>query len=204
MIENDPKSRPSTSEVLIKLTALQDKANAARTVKTPRVPSPSSAGIQADHQRYINEFRVNRCADAKCKEKFCFNYHQANQRRRRSFLKKDETFNYSAFDVCSSYNKETGDGFIPNKILRKILDGSFEFSGKCPNGDQCPLLHENMGNTERGFHLSNYKVELCENFTKKNCNFPHCSFAHGEVDRRQPIYGHKGKVICMKFAIKLI
>ena len=111
MIENDPKSRPSTSEVLIKLTAFQSKANAARTVKTPRVPSPSSGGIQADHERYINEFRVNRCTDAKCKDKFCFNYHQPNQRRRRSFLKKDGTVSYSGFDVCSSYNKETGDQF---------------------------------------------------------------------------------------------
>lgn len=102
MIENDAKSRPSTGEVSSEVAALQRK---------PVTPQPVKVAAQraaSDHDHYVNEFRVNPCRKANCNDKFCFNYHQPNQRRRRSFRKKDGTLNYSGVAVCRLYNKETG------------------------------------------------------------------------------------------------
>ena len=40
-------------------------------------------------------------------------------------------------------------------------------------------------NSERCYHLSVYKTQLCN---KAECNNLHCAFAHGKSDMRAPIF----------------
>ncbi|XP_039257937.2 RING finger protein unkempt homolog [Styela clava] len=129
------------------------------------------------HYTYLKEFRVNQCPlflQHKCTQHrpfTCFNWHFANQRRRRPMRKRDGTFNYSSDVYCSKYD---------------------ETSGICPNGDECHYLHRNTGDTERRYHLRYYKTGTCihETDSRGNCvkNGPHCAFAHGAPDLRPPVY----------------
>lgn len=52
-------------------------------------------------------------------------------------------------------------------------------------------MHRNANDTEKRYHLRYYKTGLCthESDLKGNCikNGPHCSYAHGANDLRQPI-----------------
>ena len=61
---------------------------------------------------------------------------------------------------------------------------------------RCPLLHRVYGDAEKRYHLRYYKTTLCQHETDdKGCckqNGSHCSFAHGESDRRKPVYDIKG------------
>lgn len=56
----------------------------------------------------------------------------------------------------------------------------------------CPFLHRTAGDTERRYHLRYYKTGTCvhETDSKGHCvkNGPHCAFAHGAHDLRQPVY----------------
>ena len=56
----------------------------------------------------------------------------------------------------------------------------------------CQHLHRTAGDTERRYHLRYYKTSPCvhETDTRGYCvkNGPHCAFAHGENDLRQPLY----------------
>lgn len=94
-----------------------------------------------------------------------------NQRRRRPKKKRDGTFNYSPDVYCTQYD---------------------ETSGICPSGDDCPYLHRVAGDVERRYHLRYYKTATCvhETDTRGYCvkNGPHCAFAHGPLDLRQPVY----------------
>jgi hypothetical protein len=56
----------------------------------------------------------------------------------------------------------------------------------------CPYLHRNVGDTERHYHLRYYKTEQCM-FTSNSSghcskNGPHCMFAHGAEDCREPVF----------------
>jgi hypothetical protein len=55
----------------------------------------------------------------------------------------------------------------------------------------CLLLHRNANDTEKRYHLRYYKTGLCthESDVKGHClkNGPHCSYAHGANDLRQPV-----------------
>jgi hypothetical protein len=55
----------------------------------------------------------------------------------------------------------------------------------------CLLLHRNANDTEKRYHLRYYKTGLCthESDLKGHClkNGPHCSYAHGANDLRQPV-----------------
>jgi len=72
--------------------------------------------------RYLNEFRTKQCPEFlqhKCTQHrpfTCFNWHFANQKRRRPVQRKDGTFNYSADVYCTKYDETTG---------------------LCPDGDEC-------------------------------------------------------------------
>lgn len=56
----------------------------------------------------------------------------------------------------------------------------------------CPYLHRVAGDVERRYHLRYYKTATCvhETDTRGYCvkNGPHCAFAHGPLDLRQPVY----------------
>ena len=56
----------------------------------------------------------------------------------------------------------------------------------------CPYLHRTTGDTERRYHLRYYKTGTCvhETDARGHCvkNGPHCAFAHGPHDLRQPVY----------------
>ena len=56
----------------------------------------------------------------------------------------------------------------------------------------CQYLHRTAGDTERRYHLRYYKTSPCVHETdqKGYCvkNGPHCAFAHGDNDLRQPVY----------------
>lgn len=56
----------------------------------------------------------------------------------------------------------------------------------------CPYLHRVAGDVERRYHLRYYKTATCvhETDTRGYCvkNGPHCAFAHGPHDLRQPVY----------------
>ncbi|CAK8676522.1 unnamed protein product [Clavelina lepadiformis] len=129
------------------------------------------------HYTYLKEFRVNQCPlflQHKCTQHrpfTCFHWHFSNQRRRRPLRKRDGTFNYSADVYCSKYDETTG---------------------ICPDGDECPYIHRNTGDTERRYHLRYYKTGTCihETDSRGNCvkNGPHCAFAHGAHDLRPPVY----------------
>eukprot|EP00731_Ephydatia_muelleri_P038743 Em0888g3a len=96
------------------------------------------------------------------------------RRRRRSVKRRDGSFNYSPDIYCNLYDENTG---------------------ICPNGEDCPYLHRNAGDTERRYHLRYYKTSTCvyETDLRGYCvkNGPHCAFAHGAYDLRIPIYDSK-------------
>ena len=56
----------------------------------------------------------------------------------------------------------------------------------------CPYLHRVAGDVERRYHLRYYKTSPCvyETDARGYCvkNGPHCAFAHGPHDLRQPVY----------------
>ncbi|CAF2494354.1 unnamed protein product [Rotaria sp. Silwood2] len=128
------------------------------------------------HLNYLRDFRVEQCQlflQHKCTQHrpfSCFYWHFQNQRRRRPFRRKDGTFSYDPDFYCNDYDEQ---------------------SGVCSNGDDCPLLHRNANDTEKRYHLRYYKTGLCthECDTKGHClkNGPHCSYAHGANDLRQPV-----------------
>ncbi|XP_076366619.1 putative E3 ubiquitin-protein ligase UNKL isoform X1 [Tachypleus tridentatus] len=129
------------------------------------------------HYTYLKEFRVEQCPlflQHKCtqhKPFTCFYWHFMNQRRRRPVRKRDGTFNYSPDVYCTKYDETTG---------------------ICPDGDDCPYLHRTAGDTERRYHLRYYKTGVCvhDTDTRGYCvkNGPHCAFAHGVLDLRNPVY----------------
>ncbi|XP_035223323.1 putative E3 ubiquitin-protein ligase UNKL isoform X2 [Stegodyphus dumicola] len=126
---------------------------------------------------YLKEFRVEQCPlflQHKCtqhKPFTCFYWHFMNQRRRRPVRRRDGTFNYSPDVYCSKYDETTG---------------------ICPDGDDCSYLHRTAGDTERRYHLRYYKTGVCvyDTDTRGYCvkNGPHCAFAHGIHDLRNPVY----------------
>ncbi|VDK45881.1 unnamed protein product [Anisakis simplex] len=130
-----------------------------------------------NHLHYLREFRVEACAQFKqhqCQQHrpyTCFNWHFANQRRRRPLRRSDGTFNYSADIYCEKYDENTG---------------------ICPDGDSCAFLHRVAGDVERKYHLRYYKTALCVHSTDARgiCtkNGAHCAFAHSAQDLRQPLY----------------
>ncbi|KAL5473876.1 hypothetical protein EMCRGX_G028440 [Ephydatia muelleri] len=132
------------------------------------------------HYSYLKEFRTEQCKaflQHKCNQHrpfTCFNWHFVNQRRRRSVKRRDGSFNYSPDIYCNLYDENTG---------------------ICPNGEDCPYLHRNAGDTERRYHLRYYKTSTCvyETDLRGYCvkNGPHCAFAHGAYDLRIPIYDSK-------------
>lgn len=60
------------------------------------------------------------------------------------------------------------------------------------NRFSCPFLHRTAGDTERRYHLRYYKTSKCiyDTDSKGYCvkNGPHCAFAHGDDDLRQPVF----------------
>lgn len=94
-----------------------------------------------------------------------------NQRRRRPVRRRDGTFNYNPDVYCTKYDETTG---------------------VCPAGDDCPYLHRTAGDTERRYHLRYYKTGICvyDTDSRGYCvkNGPHCAFAHGIHDLRNPVY----------------
>uniref|UniRef100_A0A158R621 RING finger protein unkempt n=1 Tax=Syphacia muris TaxID=451379 RepID=A0A158R621_9BILA len=132
---------------------------------------------KANHLHYLLEFRVEQCAQFKqhqCQQHrpyTCFNWHFANQRRRRPVCKEDGTFNYSADVYCDKYDENTG---------------------ICPDGDSCKFLHRVAGDVERRYHPRYYKTALCVHPTDPRglCskNGAHCAFAHSDKDLRQPLH----------------
>jgi len=64
--------------------------------------------------RYLNEFRTKQCPEFlqhKCSQHrpfTCFNWHFANQKRRRPVQRKDGTFSYSADMYCTKFDETTG------------------------------------------------------------------------------------------------
>ncbi|KAG8194691.1 hypothetical protein JTE90_028005 [Oedothorax gibbosus] len=129
------------------------------------------------HYTYLKEFRVEQCPlflQHKCtqhKPFTCFYWHFMNQRRRRPVRRRDGTFNYSPDVYCSKYDETTG---------------------ICPDGDDCAYLHRTAGDTERRYHLRYYKTGVCvyDTDSRGYCvkNGPHCAFAHGIHDLRNPVY----------------
>uniref|UniRef100_A0A7I4Z315 RING finger protein unkempt n=1 Tax=Haemonchus contortus TaxID=6289 RepID=A0A7I4Z315_HAECO len=137
--------------------------------------SKSTAGEKTHHLHYLNEFRVEACPLFKqhqCQQHrpyTCFNWHFANQRRRRPQRKSDGSFNYSPDIYCDKYDENTG---------------------ICPDGDECVYLHRVSGDVERKYHLRYYKTAQCVHPTdsRGQCakNGAHCAFAHSSADLRQP------------------
>ncbi|XP_057310766.1 putative E3 ubiquitin-protein ligase UNKL [Hydractinia symbiolongicarpus] len=129
------------------------------------------------HYTYLKEFRVDQCQlflQHKCTQHrpfTCFSWHFLNQKRRRPKKNKNGTFTYSPDVYCQQYNETTGE---------------------CIHGDDCPFLHRVAGDVERRYHLRYYKTSPCvyETDTRGYCvkNGPHCAFAHGPHDLRQPVY----------------
>ena len=129
------------------------------------------------HYQYLKEFRCEQCPlflQHKCtqhKPFTCFYWHFCNQRRRRPIRKRDGTFNYSPDVYCTKYDETTG---------------------VCPDGDDCQYLHRTAGDTERRYHLRYYKTGICvyDTDSRGYCvkNGPHCAFAHGLHDLRNPVY----------------
>ncbi|XP_022093640.1 putative E3 ubiquitin-protein ligase UNKL isoform X2 [Acanthaster planci] len=129
------------------------------------------------HYTYLKEFRTQQCQEFlhhKCPNHrpfTCFHWHFLNQRRRRPVRKRDGTFSYSPDIYCTKYDETTG---------------------ICPDDEECPYLHRTTGDTERRYHLRYYKTGTCvhETDTRGHCvkNGPHCAFAHGPHDLRQPVY----------------
>ncbi|KAL3982511.1 hypothetical protein ACH3XW_47460 [Acanthocheilonema viteae] len=130
-----------------------------------------------NHLHYLRDFRVEACPHFKqhqCQQHrpyTCFNWHFANQRRRRPVRRSDGTFNYSADVYCDKYDENTG---------------------ICPDGDSCSFLHRVAGDVERKYHLRYYKTAMCVHPTDARgiCakNGPHCAFAHSVQDLRQAVH----------------
>ncbi|CAI2346585.1 unnamed protein product [Caenorhabditis sp. 36 PRJEB53466] len=126
------------------------------------------------HARYLSQFRVNPCqlfANRQCQKHrpfSCFNYHYANQRRRRPY-RPDGTFAYSPELYCELYDDSTG---------------------RCPKGDNCQYLHRVAGDVERRYHPRYYKTAQCShpNDEHGDCikNGVHCAYAHTN-DEKRPI-----------------
>ncbi|KAK6029824.1 hypothetical protein OSTOST_04053, partial [Ostertagia ostertagi] len=137
--------------------------------------SKSAVVEKTHHLHYLNEFRVEACPLFKqhqCQQHrpyTCFNWHFANQRRRRPQRKSDGSFNYSPDIYCDKYDENTG---------------------ICPDGDECVYLHRVSGDVERKYHLRYYKTAQCVHPTdsRGQCvkNGAHCAFAHSSADLRQP------------------
>lgn len=137
----------------------------------------SASAEKPFHYTYLKEFRTDQCKafiQHKCNQHrpfTCFHWHFMNQRRRRPIKKRDGTFNYSPDAYCDLYDENTG---------------------ICPNGDECPFLHRNAGDTERRYHLRYYKTSSCvyDTDSRGYCskNGPHCAFAHGPHDLRTPVH----------------
>jgi hypothetical protein len=77
-------------------------------------------------------------------------------------------------------------------VMSKFNKFFFFFSSKTNiSFNSCQLLHRNANDTEKRYHLRYYKTGLCthESDAKGHClkNGPHCSYAHGANDLRQPI-----------------
>ncbi|KAL7667974.1 hypothetical protein ACOME3_008695 [Neoechinorhynchus agilis] len=131
------------------------------------------AVINSTHLTYINDFRVEQCQlflQHKCSQHrpyTCFFWHFMNQRRRRPHVYTDGLYNYNCDIYCDSYDEQTG---------------------ICANGDSCPLVHRNAGDTERRYHPIYYKTAWCTFQTDKrgNCvkNGAHCALAHTPSDVR--------------------
>ncbi|GMR60664.1 hypothetical protein PMAYCL1PPCAC_30859 [Pristionchus mayeri] len=136
---------------------------------------PPNSQEKPNHLQYLSQFRVDPCPLFKqhqCQQHrpyTCFNWHFANQRRRRPIRKPDGSFNYSPDLYCDKYDENTG---------------------ICPEGDSCPFLHRVSGDVERKYHLRYYKTAQCVHGTdaRGQCmkNGPHCAFAHSAIDLRQP------------------
>lgn len=130
---------------------------------------------KTQHLHYLNDFRVEACPLFKqhqCQQHrpyTCFNWHFANQRRRRPIRKGDGSFNYSPDIYCDKYDENTG---------------------ICPDGDECVYLHRVSGDVERKYHLRYYKTAQCVHSTdsRGQCvkNGAHCAFAHTAADLRLP------------------
>ncbi|KAK3709663.1 hypothetical protein QZH41_010988 [Actinostola sp. cb2023] len=166
---------------------LQNNMSSSEAVMTSSTASGSTesrlaASLQPQpekpfHYTYLKEFRVEQCPlflQHKCtahRPFTCFHWHFMNQRRRRPKKKRDGTFNYSPDVYCTQYDETTG---------------------ICPSGDDCPYLHRVAGDVERRYHLRYYKTATCvyETDSRGYCvkNGPHCAFAHGPHDLRQPVY----------------
>lgn len=137
----------------------------------------TTATEKPGHLHYLLDFRVEPCAQFKqhqCQQHrpyTCFNWHFANQRRRRPVRREDGSFNYSADVYCDKYDENTG---------------------ICPDGDSCEFLHRVAGDVERKYHPRYYKTALCVHPTDARglCskNGAHCAFAHSAQDLRQPLH----------------
>ncbi|CAF0734853.1 unnamed protein product [Didymodactylos carnosus] len=129
------------------------------------------------HLNYLSSFRVDQCQlflQHKCTQHrpfTCFHWHFMNQRRRRPLRHKDGTFCHDPDFYCDKYDEQ---------------------SGVCCNGEECQFLHRNAGDTEKRYHLRYLKTAICthETDSKGHClkNGPHCSYAHGLSDSRQPVF----------------
>lgn len=123
----------SMSTVTSSSTSAQSKA-AAVAAALAAVSSQQVAPEKPSHYTYLKGFRVDQCAlflQHKCTQHrpyTCFYWHFKNQRRRRPVRKRDGTFNYNPDVYCDKYDEQTG---------------------VCPNGDECPLVHRNAGDTEK-------------------------------------------------------
>ena len=145
------------------------------------VPKPYHEVID----RYLNNFRVNQCKlfiQRKCNKHrpfTCFDWHFKNQRRRQPFINHETgKFNYSPDIYCTQYN---------------------ETSGECENGESCPYLHRNTGDTERRYHLRYFKTSICIHKTDEKSgtcikNGEHCAFAHTARTLRNPTHEYSGSV----------
>lgn len=134
-----------------------------------------------------------------------------NQRRRRPKKKRDGTFNYSPDVYCTQYDETSGlcpsgDEYVPGIFFLHLprLFADLRRNGclfmvwsincwiKVLFSFSCPYLHRVAGDVERRYHLRYYKTATCvhETDTRGYCvkNGPHCAFAHGPHDLRQPVY----------------
>ncbi|PAV86528.1 hypothetical protein WR25_24260 [Diploscapter pachys] len=149
------------------------RSSEASSIQRPTALGPVEE--KQHHLHYLNEFRVEACPLFKqhqCQQHrpfTCFNWHFANQRRRRPIRKPDGSFNYSPDIYCDKYDENTG---------------------ICPDGDECIYLHRVSGDVERKYHLRYYKTAQCVHATdaRGQCvkNGAHCAFAHSSTDLRQP------------------
>lgn len=139
------------------------------------IPTPTNSIEKTHHLTYLEGFRVESCPLFKqhqCQQHrpyTCFNWHFANQRRRKPVRRQDGSFNYSPDIYCEKYDENTG---------------------ICPDGDGCIYLHRVSGDVERKYHLRYYKTAQCVHPTdaRGQCvkNGAHCAFAHSSTDLRQP------------------